>query len=79
MTMLLDVFREEANAFFAGFFILIVLLMLTVSGAYLVEHDAQADKFGSIPNAMWWGAVLNMAAPAASWATAPKSPTPLCS
>ena len=54
MTMLLDVFREEAGAFFAGFFILIVLLILTASGAYLVEQDAQPDKFGSIPEAMWW-------------------------
>lgn len=54
MTMLLDVIREEANAFFAGFFILIVLLVLAASGMYLVEHDDQPDKFGSIPEAMWW-------------------------
>ncbi len=54
MTMLLDVFREEANSFFAGFFILIVLLILAASGAFLVEHDSQPDKFGSIPAAMWW-------------------------
>lgn len=54
MSMLLDVFREEANAFFAGFFILIVLLVLAASGAYLAEHEVQPDKFGSIPEAMWW-------------------------
>ncbi len=54
MTMLFDVFREEANSFFAGFFILIVLLILAASGAFLVEHDSQPDKFGSIPDAMWW-------------------------
>lgn len=54
MTMLLNVFREEANAFFAGFFILFVLLILTASGIYLVEHDDQPDKFGSVPAAMWW-------------------------
>jgi voltage-gated potassium channel len=54
MSMLLDVFREEASAFFAGFFILIVLLILAASGAYLVEHSVQPDKFGSIPHAMWW-------------------------
>ncbi len=54
MTMLLDVFRQEASAFFAGFFILMVLLILTASGAYLVEQDAQPGKFGSIPDAMWW-------------------------
>jgi len=54
MTMLLNVFREEASAFFAAFFILLVLLILAASGAYLVEHDTQPDKFGSIPHAMWW-------------------------
>ena len=40
--------------FYAGFFILGVLLILTASGAYLVEHEAQPDKFASIPSAMWW-------------------------
>ncbi|TQV70258.1 ion transporter [Denitrobaculum tricleocarpae] len=54
MSMLLDVFREEANAFLAGFFILIVLLVLAASGAYLAEHQVQPEKFGSIPEAMWW-------------------------
>ncbi len=54
MTMLMDVLREEANAFFAGLFILLVLLILAASGAYLVEQSAQPDKFGSIPDAMWW-------------------------
>lgn len=54
MSMLLEVLREEANSFFAGFFILIVLLVLASSGAYLAEHEMQPDKFGSIPAAMWW-------------------------
>ncbi|MGI9350965.1 MAG: ion transporter [Rhizobiaceae bacterium] len=54
MTMMLDVLREESRAFLAGFFILGVLLVLAASGAYLVEHGAQPDKFSSIPSAMWW-------------------------
>lgn len=54
MSMLLNVLREESSAFFAGFFILFVLLILTASGAYLVEQEAQPEKFGSIPAAMWW-------------------------
>jgi voltage-gated potassium channel len=54
MTMLMDVFKEEANAFFAGLFILLILLILAASGAYLVEHSVQPEKFGSIPDAMWW-------------------------
>ncbi|WP_170604292.1 ion transporter [Ruegeria arenilitoris] len=52
--MLLAVFEEEAGAFFAGFFILMVMLIFAASGAWLAEHDAQPAAFGSIPAAMWW-------------------------
>lgn len=57
MTLLRDVFREEAGSFFAGFFILFILLILVSTGAYLVEHRAQPENFGSIPHAMWWAMV----------------------
>ncbi|MBO9432731.1 ion transporter [Ruegeria sp. R13_0] len=52
--MLLAVFEEEAGAFFAGFFILMVMLIFAASGAWLAEHEAQPEAFGSIPAAMWW-------------------------
>ena len=52
--MLLTVFREEAGAFFAGFFILMLMLIFAASGAWLAEHDVQPEAFGSIPAAMWW-------------------------
>lgn len=52
--MLLAVLEEEAGAFFACFFILMVMLIVAASGAWLVEHKAQPDEFGSIPAAMWW-------------------------
>lgn len=32
-----------------------VLLVLVSSLMYTVEREAQPDKFGSIPDAMWWG------------------------
>ncbi|MCZ6794172.1 MAG: ion transporter, partial [Planctomycetota bacterium] len=35
--------------------IALVLLVLCSSGMYLVERNAQPEKFGSIPAAMWWG------------------------
>ena len=54
LRMLLDVFEEEAGAFFAGFFILILMLVLAASGAWIAEHEAQPEDFGSIPAAMWW-------------------------
>lgn len=52
--MLLAVFEEEAGAFSAGFFILMIMLIFAASGAWLAEHDVQPDAFGSIPAAMWW-------------------------
>ena len=57
MTMLLDVIHEEASTFFAAFFLLLVLLILAASGAYIVEHEAQPDKFASILHAMWWAII----------------------
>ena len=54
MNLVLSVFKEEANAFFAAFFVLIMLLILASSGIYVLEHEIQPDKFGSIPDAMWW-------------------------
>lgn len=52
--MLMAVLEEEAGAFFAGFFILALMLILASSGVWLAEHDAQPEAFGSIPAAMWW-------------------------
>ncbi|EAR08070.1 ion transporter [Reinekea blandensis] len=54
MNLLLSVFREEAQAFMAAFFVLLMLLILASSGIYLLEHEVQPDAFGSIPDAMWW-------------------------
>lgn len=46
--------KEELSiTLFAGF----VLLIISSSLMYLVEHNAQPDVFDSIPDAMWWGAV----------------------
>lgn len=52
--MLLAVFEEEAGAFGAGFFILILMLIFAACGAWIAEHEVQPEAFGSIPAAMWW-------------------------
>lgn len=54
LSMLLAVFEEEAGAFFAAFFILTLMLVFASSGAWLAEHNAQPEAFGSIPQTMWW-------------------------
>jgi voltage-gated potassium channel len=41
----------------ATFFILILLLIFCSSLMYVAEHEAQPDKFSSIPAAMWWGII----------------------
>ncbi len=57
MKVLFDVFKEESSTIFAAIFILLVILVLAACGIYLVEHNAQPEVFGSIPQAMWWSTV----------------------
>ena len=34
-----------------------IVLIISSSGMYIVEKDIQPDKFGSIPQSMWWSIV----------------------
>jgi len=54
MQSILQVFRDESNAFVATFCLLLVILILASSGIYVFEHEVQPEKFSSIPAAMWW-------------------------
>jgi len=54
---LLKVIWDQRKSFGAAFFILFIMLIIASSGIYLVEKDAQPEKFGSIPQAMWWSIV----------------------
>ncbi len=38
-------------------FVLLILLVLSSSLMFLLEREAQPDKFSSIPATMWWGIV----------------------
>jgi len=38
-------------------FAIFILLVISSSMLYFVEHEAQPDKFKNIPEAMWWGVV----------------------
>jgi len=59
ISLLLDALRAEARAIAAAVFVLSLLLLVAASFAYLVEHRAQPDAFGTIPDALWW-AVITM-------------------
>lgn len=54
MSLLLVVLKEEKKSLFAAFFVLFIIMLLASSGIYLIEHEVQPEKFGSIPDAMWW-------------------------
>jgi voltage-gated potassium channel len=54
MQMLTQAFRQEYKVLIATFSILLIMVVLAASGIYLIEHDVQPKKFGSIPAAMWW-------------------------
>ena len=54
MQLLLLVLKEEKKSLAAAFSILFVVLILASCGIYLIENDIQPDKFGTIPDAMWW-------------------------
>src|SRR5499426_192253 len=57
MRSLLDVLYNERRALFGCFVILLGATLLAASVMHLIEGHAQPDKFGTIPDAMWWAIV----------------------
>ena len=54
---LLSVIWNQRRSFGAAYFILFIALIISSSGMYLVEKNVQPEKFGSIPQDMWWAIV----------------------
>lgn len=50
-----DVVRAKKEELLVMFAMIVMLLLFSSSLMYLVEHEAQPDKFPDIPSAMWWG------------------------
>ena len=48
---------EERRAFTATLYVLGVVMIMASTVLYLAEHTVQPDKFGSIPDAMWWAII----------------------
>ncbi|HTS40924.1 MAG TPA: cyclic nucleotide-gated ion channel [Xanthobacteraceae bacterium] len=57
MRSLLDVLYAERRALFGCFIILIGMTLVSAALMHLIEGEAQPDKFGTIPLAMWWSIV----------------------
>jgi voltage-gated potassium channel len=57
LTVLLEVLYNESRTLMAAFVVLLIMLVLSATGIYLLEHNIQPDVYGSIPEAMWWSIV----------------------
>ena len=55
MGLILRVLRLKRKDIAMSLFIVTVLLVISSSIMYFVEHEAQPEAFMSIPRAMWWG------------------------
>jgi voltage-gated potassium channel len=52
-----DVLKSRKEEFVITIVMAIIILILASSALYSVERDAQPEKFGNIPDAMWWAVV----------------------
>ena len=59
-TALEDLFTavmDERKSFLSTVYILSIATLVTSCLAYYAEHEAQPDKFGSIPDTIWWSVI----------------------
>jgi voltage-gated potassium channel len=54
LTTLADVLKQERRALFGTFLVLVCAMVFAASAIYAVEGRVQPQKFGTIPDAMWW-------------------------
>ncbi len=57
MRILLQVLRQEGPVISAALFVLLMMIIVAASVAYIAEHKVQPEAFGSIPHALWWAVV----------------------
>jgi len=55
LSLISSVLRQKREELSISLIFTFFLLMIASSLVYFVEHEAQADKFASIPETMWWG------------------------
>ena len=52
-----DVLKSKKEELIITLVMAVIILILASSALYVVEREAQPDKFSSIPDAMWWAVV----------------------
>ena len=50
-----QVIRQKSEELTISLVAVLFLLITASCGMYFIEHDAQPEKFSSIPETMWWG------------------------
>jgi voltage-gated potassium channel len=55
MSIFRRVLKERREQLVLSFVFIIFILVIISFFMYYAEREAQPDKFGSIPDAMWWG------------------------
>lgn len=55
LNLIKKVIQEKQEELILSLVFIFFNLIICSSVVYYVEHDAQPDKFSSIPHAMWWG------------------------
>ncbi|MCX7266558.1 MAG: ion transporter [Limnohabitans sp.] len=60
LNTLIKAINREKRVLMASAFMMLLMVILTASLGYELEHDAQPDKFDTIPSAMYW-AVITLA------------------
>ncbi|MBT8448142.1 MAG: ion transporter [Gammaproteobacteria bacterium] len=57
LTFFVSVLHKEAMTIGSAIFAMIVLVIISASMMYHLEHQIQPEAFGSIPDAIWWAVV----------------------
>jgi voltage-gated potassium channel len=60
LSLFVAVIRNESRPLLAGLLVMAVLLVVESGVMFILEREAQPEKFASIPHTMWW-AIVTMA------------------
>ena len=52
-----DVLKSKKEELVITFIMAVIIMIMASSALYAAEREAQPEKFGSIPDAMWWAVV----------------------
>jgi voltage-gated potassium channel len=55
--MVINVFKSVKNELLLALVLAIFLIIISSSLVYFAEHNAQPDKFTSIPHTIWWSVI----------------------